>query len=436
MEINKNNYEAFFLDYHEGNLTPTQVADLFLFISQHSELKEEFESFENFSIEDFSSVEFENKSNLKREITLENKEDYFIRAIENKLNTAEKGLLTEYLKEHPQFLTEFELFQKTILPTDDSIVFENKNSLKKSVSSEKQVNAGDEMMISAIEGLLSLEETQLLNQHVLIDVRLKKEFVLFQRTKLSADTTIVFEGKEKLKHKNEKAIPLYYYLSAAAAILLLFGLFFLFNNNETQPKLAEVATEMEKNTPNSIEKPIKTANKVEKKLEQAIGIAAFVVKKEKLKKKIKFSKNSQATAPVEVQNLSITIIDENKEPLGIDKDLLLIELDNLVLPTINSEIIAQVEMKKETEKSTEFISVRDLAVEKIKEKLMDKNAIVAEKKSGRLKKINGWDIAQVFTSGISRLTGRDIELKPYYDEEGTVTAYALCAGEFQISRGR
>ena len=103
MSINKTNYEAFFLDYHEGNLSPQQVADLLLFVEQHPELKEEFESFENFVLEDLSSIEFENKSNLKKQITLENKEEYFIRSVENTLNVTEKDLLNNFIKQHPHY---------------------------------------------------------------------------------------------------------------------------------------------------------------------------------------------------------------------------------------------------------------------------------------------------------------------------------------------
>src|ERR1035437_494503 len=155
MNINKNNYEAFFLDYHEGNLSPQQVADLLLFVEQHPELKEEFESFENFTLEDLSSIEFENKSHLKKQITLENKDDYFIRSVENTLNTTEKGLLTNFIKQHPQFLYDLELFNKTKLSVDDSIKFENKNELKRIAIST------DDLFISSLEGLLSKEEATL-----------------------------------------------------------------------------------------------------------------------------------------------------------------------------------------------------------------------------------------------------------------------------------
>ena len=82
-----------------------------------------------------------------------------------------------------------------------------------------------------------------------------------------------------------------------------------------------------------------------------------------------------------------------------------------------------------------LVALGQAAVEKIKEKLLDKNSIASQKKSNRLKKINGWDIAQMVTSGIRKLTGRKLEVKPYYNNEGDVTAYAVSAGRFQISSG-
>ena len=436
MNINKNNYEAYFLDYHEGNLTPLQVADLFLFIAQHPEFKKEFEGFENVSLEDYTSCEFENKSNLKKEITLENRGDYFIRSVESNLNTTEEDLLAEFLKQNPQFLTEFELFQKTRLTIDDSIVFENKNGLKKSLSSEKYNRVGEEMMISAIEGLLSPAETKLLNLQIADDLQLEKEFVLYQQTKLTPDTSIVFESKETLKHKDKKTISFYYYLAAAATILLLFGLFFLFNNNDIQPELADIGSRIKPNAPIKIENRIKTEKQIEKKDTQPNGISSFVLKKKNFKDKKRFQNKSLEIIPDETPNLSIMTKKDNNELFITPNDSLLILPPDLIQQTIIPNTVTLVEKKKEMVKEIEFISLRELAVEKIKEKLLDKSTVVVQKKNGRLKKITGWDIAQVFTSGISKLSGRDVELKPYYNEEGTVTAYALSAGDFQISRGR
>ncbi|MDP1747186.1 MAG: hypothetical protein Q8L90_16545 [Bacteroidota bacterium] len=437
MNINKNNYEAYFLDYHEGNLTPVQVADLLFFVEQHPELKEEFENFENFSLEDFSSIEFENKSSLKKEITLDNKEEYFIRAVENELNPSEIALLNNFLKHHPQFFVDLELFQKTKLSLDTSIVYEQKNSLKRSdfTKSGSNLSEVDELLISSIEGLLSPEEINLLNERLVENKEIAKKFVLFNQTKLIADRSIVFEGKESLKHKSNKVIPFYYYISAAAAILLLFGLFFLFNYNTIQPELAIKVPAIKNKKIELIESPALVENKAVKIKTQPINATAFIAKKEKSKKINLNLQDSLVTSPVAVPNL---LIASNKEivELFVGTDSVLIEPKKNEQLVGNPIEVAKVDKKSESEKPTEFLSIPELAVEKIKEKLLDKNAIAAQKKSGNLKKVTGWDIAQVLTTGISKLTGRDVELKPYYNDEGAVTAYALNAGAFQISRGR
>ena len=102
-------------------------------VEQHTELKEEFESFENVTLEDFSNITFENKSGLKKEITIDNREEFFIKSVEGTLIPAEKTLVADFIQQHPQYKTDFELFQKTKLVADNSIVFENKESLKRIV---------------------------------------------------------------------------------------------------------------------------------------------------------------------------------------------------------------------------------------------------------------------------------------------------------------
>ena len=41
MKINRNNYEAFFIDYLEGNLDEKMVDDFIEFLQQNPDLKEE-----------------------------------------------------------------------------------------------------------------------------------------------------------------------------------------------------------------------------------------------------------------------------------------------------------------------------------------------------------------------------------------------------------
>ncbi len=430
MSINKNNYEAFFLDYHEGNLSPQQVADLLLFVEQHPELKADFETFEDFVLEDFSSIEFENKSSLKKQITVENKDEYFIRSVENALNVAEKNLLTNFIKQHPQFLIDLELFKKTILTVDNSIKFENKNELKRSV-----VSSGD-ILISSLEGLLSNEEVLLLNRQLASDTKMKHEHFLYQQTKLLADTSIVFENKEELKRKEKKVIPLFYYVAVAASLLFLFGLSYMINSNKTEKNFANEIIQPKKQIQNNTASTNtnEKVNNQEKIIEKSKNLSVVASKNKKyLKQKniqIAYSKKN-STDPN-----SIIIKEEHKETIAQNSN------ENKQIETLVDNAISKsqtqsisVEKKTENTKSLEYLSLRQLAAEKIKEKTLDDNTLAMQKKSGRLKKFSAWDMAQIITKGISKITGRNIEVKPTYNDEGAVTAYALGDG-LEVSRGR
>ena len=45
--LSRSNYEIYFLDYYEGNLTESQRRELMSFLEQNPDLKEEFDSFVN-----------------------------------------------------------------------------------------------------------------------------------------------------------------------------------------------------------------------------------------------------------------------------------------------------------------------------------------------------------------------------------------------------
>ena len=72
MNINKNNFEGWFLDYYEGTLTAEQVAELFLFLEKNPELKNEFESFALITLPDSQEVFAEKNALRKNIITIEN----------------------------------------------------------------------------------------------------------------------------------------------------------------------------------------------------------------------------------------------------------------------------------------------------------------------------------------------------------------------------
>lgn len=66
MRINKENYEAWFLDFAEGTLSDSQIEELNEFLSMNPELKAELDAFEIIPLQPDLSVVFENKASLRR----------------------------------------------------------------------------------------------------------------------------------------------------------------------------------------------------------------------------------------------------------------------------------------------------------------------------------------------------------------------------------
>jgi hypothetical protein len=123
--INRNNYEAFLLDYVHQNLSPDVVAELMLFLEQNPELKVELEEFENVVFTANPSTTFHDKQTLKQ-VAIEN---LMIAEIE-KLNTPQqsKELFTE-ITQNSTYNQLFSNYKKTIL-IPAPIVFEDKKALK------------------------------------------------------------------------------------------------------------------------------------------------------------------------------------------------------------------------------------------------------------------------------------------------------------------
>jgi len=138
MNINRNNYELFFIDFYDGNLTDAQKHELDLFLEENSDLKEEFDSFEIISVESDDDA-FSQKHELKKKeivevsgINEENYEQYFVAFYENDLNEKKKNQLSSFLNSNPQLSKEFDLHGSLIIEPHN-FVFVNKGLLKKKI---------------------------------------------------------------------------------------------------------------------------------------------------------------------------------------------------------------------------------------------------------------------------------------------------------------
>lgn len=134
--INLNNYEIYFIDYFDGNLTAEQAAELFLFLEKNPTLKEEFNAFNNTSISNLNTQEvFEDKFVLKvlTTPTAASINEWLIAEIEGTLSKEQIKQLEAFLVANPQYNKDRELYKQTILIADEQDEFAYKSSLKKGV---------------------------------------------------------------------------------------------------------------------------------------------------------------------------------------------------------------------------------------------------------------------------------------------------------------
>ena len=209
MNINRNNYEIWFLDYYEGRLSREQVAALMAFLELHYDLKEEFDNFENISLPPAKDIVFDAKDSLKKipvitvgGINEKNYEEFFIGEMEGDLSKEQSEQLVTFLKKNPSLKKEYDLFGKTKIAPDETIKFNAKQSLKKNiitpVGSIDEKNY-EEFLIGEMEGDLSKAQSEQLAVFLTKNPHLQKEFDLFNKTKIVPDKAIIFDSKQSLK---------------------------------------------------------------------------------------------------------------------------------------------------------------------------------------------------------------------------------------------
>ncbi len=132
MDINRNNYESFFMDYLDGGMPPDQVIELMSFLKENPDLKTELEEFEEINIKP-DNKRFESKTSLKKSFIVNdsNFDNFCIASLEGDLTKEEMTLFQTWLQQNPIKAREFELYKKTRL-IPEKITFDFKLTLKKS----------------------------------------------------------------------------------------------------------------------------------------------------------------------------------------------------------------------------------------------------------------------------------------------------------------
>jgi|GEM_PF-2470474 len=136
MTVNRKNFEAYLLDYIEGNLDPLLSADLMAFMAENPEFESLLPDYDK-SISLTKTNEYTLKDQLKKnfadipKITPGNFDEFCIAACEGLLEERDRNRLSEYLARHPEKQADLDLYTKLRLIPDTSLHYAGKAKLKR-----------------------------------------------------------------------------------------------------------------------------------------------------------------------------------------------------------------------------------------------------------------------------------------------------------------
>jgi len=140
MQINRNNYEAYLLDYMEGTLDGKGRGELALFFRQNPDLRVDLDGYESAHLMPDNNLVYEEKQLLKRlevkafgSIHQENYEEWITTFLEGDLSPDGQDEYDGFVKLNPAVQQEIAVFKSTFLVPDQSIIYRSKEGLKKKV---------------------------------------------------------------------------------------------------------------------------------------------------------------------------------------------------------------------------------------------------------------------------------------------------------------
>lgn len=141
ININRHNYEEFFLLYTDRELSSVDKMAVEQFVQENPDLADEFAALQQTTlpVEDHVLID---KSTLYRkageEIGLQNHTEQFLLYVDNELPIQEREAVEKFVLQHPVLQEEFVQLKQTKLP-QEQILFPDKSSLYRTASDRKPV---------------------------------------------------------------------------------------------------------------------------------------------------------------------------------------------------------------------------------------------------------------------------------------------------------
>ena len=144
MNINRYNYEEYFLLYVDNELSATERKQVETFVAENPDLEEELMMLKQSLLKPDASLVLEDKSSLFKSekhslINLENYETFFLLYVDEELSSQERRAVELFASQHPAQQQELEILLQTRVTPDAAIVFSEKELLYRKVGSEKVI---------------------------------------------------------------------------------------------------------------------------------------------------------------------------------------------------------------------------------------------------------------------------------------------------------
>lgn len=145
MDINRNNYEEFFLMYVDHELSASERKFVDVFLSENPDLQEELSLLQQAKLMADPAVVFDNKEWLLSQpagsklINLTNYEEYFMLYADNELGDGEKRSVEKFVAQNEKLQKEFSYILRSRMIPENDIVFKGKEFLYRSEKDAKRI---------------------------------------------------------------------------------------------------------------------------------------------------------------------------------------------------------------------------------------------------------------------------------------------------------
>ncbi len=435
--INRENYEIFFMDYLDGQLSPEQLEALHLFLDNNPDLKAELEEMSGFKLKPINTS-FPDKASLKKtpdlpEINLSNIDTFLLHELEGNLSDEQLKQLNSFLQLHPELKPQRESWLRTKLVADNTLSVDKAPLIAFNGQQDFETTC-----IAYLEGDLSAEDTTAFEALIEDNETAFVIFTSFQKSQLPAQD-IIFENKASLKQSEGRVIPIWWRQAVAVAAILLIG-WLVLPDMFDRARTKQTASPLEDTEPGKTDvalddKQIDSTNSVAPDPLVANDVIIVPDEKEDEINGVKMEQKQNAPAPLP---RAVQPSPQNSQASGSDLAETTIELKGVPLKPellpLDSVLNAPIEL--ELNDDNDNIAMNEAPVSNPNNALSVKEA-VAKTISNRVTETPSeydTDLNYAALNTLGKLTKSDVDYEKGQQSDRSITAFTI--GKFGFYRSK